>query len=90
MWEWNQMKLSRDYTGQRFNKLVVLSVAEPYIDKSGRRVKQYKCLCDCGNTRIVATSNLLNSSKMAVPSCSPRTDGYDLQNRNSCVFLLIA
>ena len=54
--------MSRDYTGQRFNKLVVLSVAEPYIDKSGRRVKQYKCLCDCGNTRVVATSNLLNGN----------------------------
>ena len=69
--------MSRDYTGQRFNKLVVLSVAEPYIDKSGRRVKQYKCLCDCGNTRVVATSNLLNGN---TKSCGCYRVPYKMMN----------
>lgn len=58
--------MSRDYTGQRFNKLIVLSAAEARISPNGKVVKRFNCLCDCGSTRVVDIVNLLNGN---IKSC---------------------
>lgn len=48
-----------DLTGQRFNNLTVVERLENRIRKTdGRKVVQWKCLCDCGNYTTVEPSNL--------------------------------
>lgn len=47
----------KDLTGQRFGKLVVISLDPDYIPKSGRHAR-WVCKCDCGNY-IKANSNHL-------------------------------
>jgi hypothetical protein len=44
----------QDITGQKFGRLKAVSYA--YTDKRGRAV--WLCLCDCGNTTTVVSSNL--------------------------------
>lgn len=45
---------SNDFMGRRFGRLVVVDRAEN--DKFGHR--RWKCLCDCGNTKVVIADNL--------------------------------
>ena len=47
-----------DYIGRRYGRLVVLSEAEPAINKVGNRIRRFTCLCDCGNTKIIRISSL--------------------------------
>lgn len=47
-----------DRTGERYGRLVVLKRGPDKILKSGRKVVQWECLCDCGNTTLVATTSL--------------------------------
>lgn len=49
-----------DLTGQRFGRLIVLERAEDHITKSGKKVKRWNCLCDCGNKKIVRHGELRN------------------------------
>lgn len=45
--------------GQKFGKLLVIDVAEDYIDpKSKKHIKQYLCQCDCGTIKVIRASNL--------------------------------
>ena len=44
--------------GQRYGKLTVISEGEPRIEPSGRKKVRWNCLCDCGNTTLVAGGNL--------------------------------
>jgi hypothetical protein len=56
--------------GERFDRLVVLSEAEPEINLSRdiiRRLKRWLCQCDCGNTTTVRDSGLKSGQ---VKSCS--------------------
>lgn len=39
-----------DITGQRFGRLTVLEMAAPDENKKGVR---WRCLCDCGNEKIL-------------------------------------
>ncbi len=49
----------KDLTGQRFGMLTVVRLHEKYIRTiSKRAVYKWECLCDCGKTTIVSTSNL--------------------------------
>ena len=48
---------TRDLTGQRFGKLVVIE--EHGINKQGNYC--WTCECDCGNTTIVSSTNLLRN-----------------------------
>lgn len=45
----------QDLTGQKFNMLTVIEIAE-----KGNGKTKWKCRCDCGNEVIVASSNLKN------------------------------
>lgn len=46
--------------GQKFGKLLVIDIAEDYIDpKSKKHIKQYLCQCDdCGNLKVIRANNL--------------------------------
>lgn len=47
----------RDLTGKRFGMLTVLSLAE-----KRRGAIMWKCLCDCGRTSVVRSSNLFRGA----------------------------
>lgn len=47
----------RDLTGKRFGMLTVLSLAE-----KRRGATMWKCLCDCGKTSVVRSSNLFRGA----------------------------
>ena len=46
-----------DRTGQRFGKLVIVEMLYDYNDTGKTYVK---CLCDCGNVKIIAMNNVIN------------------------------
>lgn len=52
----------KDLTGQRFGKLVVLSLAEPRVCPSGQKQRRWLCHCDCGNDKIINQQDLLRGS----------------------------
>lgn len=41
--------MSKSKIGQRFTRLLVVDVADPYISPKGVKSNRWKCLCDCGN-----------------------------------------
>ena len=51
-----------DLSGQRFARLTVISRADDYVDKRGRRCVRWKCVCDCGNEAIVRALTLTNGT----------------------------
>lgn len=48
-----------DLTGQRFGRLTVVSRAESKVNKNGSKTTMWNVVCDCGQHRIVQSSNLL-------------------------------
>lgn len=48
----------KDLTGMRFGRLTALELVDDYVAPNGRRRKQYRCVCDCGNEKIVLGENL--------------------------------
>lgn len=57
-----------DLTGKRYGKLVVTERGANRVTGSGRIKVMWKCLCDCGNTKIVSASDL-NSGKVNSCGC---------------------
>ena len=57
-----------DLTGNRFGKLVVVRIDKPYYTSSGKRLKQWKCRCDCGN-EISALHQALKQGKIESCGC---------------------
>lgn len=48
-----------DITGQRFGKLMVVSMAKDYTSPTGHRLSRCNCHCDCGNNVTVNMSALV-------------------------------
>lgn len=76
-----------DLTGQRFGRLVVLSLDPiPYRSPAGKPVRRWVCRCDCGKELSVLT-NALTSKKNGTRSCgcaraeTMRKLGHDLTGR---------
>ena len=44
--------------GERFGRLIVVERADDYVAKNGKHHVRWKCICDCGNTTIVESSDL--------------------------------
>lgn len=61
------MAKAKDLTGQRFGRLTVLELAEPYITPGGKKSRRWRCRCDCGNEIIVPQNVLV--SKTGTRSC---------------------
>lgn len=51
-----------DLTGKRFGRLTVIKEVSPHYSKSGVRMRMWECKCDCGNNRILSTSNITNGN----------------------------
>ena len=69
-----------DLTGMRFHHLTVLSEAEPLIQKDGKKLRRWNCLCDCGNETTVLQSNLLGSNGTKSCGCIVgKHKGYSLR-----------
>lgn len=51
-------KQFKDFTGQKFGKLQVLGFSHFKDQPSGQRKSQWNCVCECGNTCLVAGYNL--------------------------------
>lgn len=61
------MKETKNLIGLRFGKLVVESRADDYIIPStGGHQTRWRCICDCGNTKIIHANVLLSGR---VKSC---------------------
>lgn len=63
-----------DLSGQRFGHVLVVRMAEPYINSSGRRLIRYECRCDCGNT-FLTLANTLRSGDVSSCGCSVHSKG---------------
>ena len=44
--------------GKKFGKLTVINEASPKIEPSGKKKIMWECICECGNIRVVSSSNL--------------------------------
>lgn len=48
----------KDISGEKFYKLTVISRAPDYVAPSGRKIVQWNCVCDCGNSMATSGYNL--------------------------------
>lgn len=48
----------KDLTGNRYDRLVVTSLAEPYTSPQGLTYSRWNCVCDCGAETIVHAASL--------------------------------
>lgn len=54
----------QDFTNKTFGKLLVIAGIEPNNSKNKPNIyKKYKCLCDCGKTINILTSQLIRGTK---------------------------
>lgn len=56
---------AKDYTGQRFGKLVCIERVGYQYQPCGRRHILWKCQCDCGNTTIVDVSHFTHGDTVS-------------------------
>lgn len=49
--------------GDKVGKLVLLESKNDYLTKTGRKLRQFLCLCECGNTKWIFADNLFKSTK---------------------------
>lgn len=63
----------KNISGQRFGGLTVEEMLDKK-SKSGTRVSYCKCICDCGNTRVVAMNSLVSGSTKSC-GCAKKTKG---------------
>lgn len=55
-----------DITGKRFGRLVAVERAEDaIIPKTGKKVPRYKCVCDCGNVKIIRKLSLTSGRTLS-------------------------
>lgn len=62
----NKRIKTKDITGKRYGKLIVLGFCEYKYSKSGHKNCYWNCLCDCGNEKVVSSDSLRSGN---VRSC---------------------
>lgn len=73
----------KDYTGQRFGRLVAVKEVDPYISPKGVKTRRYLCRCDCGN-EVTVLVNALTARQNPTRSCGcvrsekTRASAYDM------------
>lgn len=65
-------KGKRDLTGQRIGQLTVLERSDRYGSRGSRRVRLWKCRCDCGAITYKATDTLTNADVSMCKECAGR------------------
>lgn len=51
--------------GDRYGRLTVLREVDPHMDVSGKKSRQFKFLCDCGNTAIIKLTQVRNNGTVS-------------------------
>lgn len=64
-----------DLTGQKFGRLTVLGLAEPFVDKSGRKYETWHCQCECGNVRDIYVQHLIHGQSKSCGCLAKDTCG---------------
>lgn len=71
------VKVKKDLTGKKFERLTVVKQAEDYIDNKGKHYAQWHCKCDCGNEIITLGNHL---KKGNTKSCGCFRDERRVEN----------
>lgn len=58
-----------DYTGQKFGKLTVTHLADPYISPSGNKITKWSCSCECGTTNVIVAGVKLKNGHTKSCGC---------------------
>ena len=75
-------KLKESLVGQKFGRLTVISEAEWHVQKNGRRLRRWNCICDCGNETTVLQTNLLQKNGTKSCGCLSRRKKSKSRDRN--------
>lgn len=62
------VKVRKDLTNQKFNKLTVIKQTEDYVKPNGKHEAQWLCKCDCGN-KVVVVGHCLTSGHTKSCGC---------------------
>ena len=60
---------AQDLTFQRREKLFVISFAGQSKTKSGKKIRNWLCRCDCGNLKTYETTRLNQTAKYVSCGC---------------------
>ena len=60
----------RDLTGQHINMLTVLERSDQFATRGQRKVRLWKCRCDCGNITYKATDTLTSQRQCSCAACA--------------------
>ena len=76
--------------GRKFNRLTVIEQAEMVVYSNGRKRTAWKCLCECGNSKVITSQALKNGS---IRSCgclkvNPTGGMYNFQTLDGWEFEL--
>lgn len=66
-----------DLTGYSFCEFKVLEESKPKIRNDGHKVRQWKCLCSCGNVRYLSTQEIRTEKRK---SCGCKHNEYSRKN----------
>lgn len=78
----SKVKEVEDLTGKRFGRLTVLCKADDFIRESdGRRFRQWLCLCDCGNKKILKERLLKEGSSKSCGCLQRESASIIAQNK---------
>ena len=81
------MKKYIDLIGQKFGRLTVISQAETVKDSKGYDVRQWNCICDCGNKEIkVVKEHYMVTARIIIIS---RTIYTFLKLKNRCYNVIL-
>lgn len=69
----NSKKPRENLTGKHFNRITAISPAPDRVLKNGRHLTMWNCVCECGNTLVMRSSDL-KSGKVISCGC------YRVQN----------
>lgn len=72
--------------GDRFGRLTIVSRVENKIQPNGSVKKQYLCLCDCGNTKIIQAQSLRKGVTKSCGCLSKEIASLTHKRENSFVF----
>ena len=81
-----------DLTNEHFDKLTVIKRAPDKTFSNGRRIVQWVCQCECGNTRIATTNDLRSGDAHSCGCDSPLTTNrykyLNYQSKANCGLMM--
>jgi hypothetical protein len=75
-----------DYSGEKFGKLTVVSLAEPYVSPSGNRITKWSCSCDCGKTEVIVSGVKLKNGHTRSCGCYQKQRAKEAKTTHGCSY----